>query len=122
MQDYKKLKVWEKSRELIKMIYGITANFPKEEQYGLINQIRRASVSIAANISEGCSRHSENDFVRFLEIALGSANEVECLLILACDLGFTPKEELQHPLNHIIEIKKMLSTLIKKIKTVNCKQ
>ncbi len=117
MQDYKKLKVWEKSRELIKMIYGITANFPKEEQYGLTNQMRRASISIAANISEGCSRFSKNDFVRFLEIALGSANEVECLLILACDLEFAPEEKLQHPLNHIIEIKKMLSTLIKKLKT-----
>ncbi len=116
MQDYKKLKVWEKSRELIKIIYRITTNFPKEEQYGLTNQMRRASVSIAANISEGCSRYSKNDFIRFLEIALGSANEVECLLILAYDLGFAPEEELHRSLNHIIEIKKMLSTLIKKLK------
>jgi four helix bundle protein len=70
MQDFKNLKVWQKSHELTLEIYKVTASFPKEELFGLTSQIRRASSSISANIAEGCGRQSDADFARFLQIAI----------------------------------------------------
>lgn len=88
MQNYKDLKVWEKSHLFTVKIYEITKSFPKEELYSLTNQIRRASSSIPANIAEGCGKNSNSDFANFLNIALGSANESEYFLILSKDLKY----------------------------------
>jgi four helix bundle protein len=87
MSDFKKLSVWQKSHLLTMDVYKATADFPKDEQYGLTSQIRRACSSIPANIAEGCGREGDVEFGRFLQIAMGSAYELEyhilCLTILA---------------------------------------
>lgn len=88
MRDFKKYDIWKLSHLLTLKIYEITKTFPKDEVYGLISQIRRASVSITTNISEGCGRDSDLEFNRFLTIALGSASEVEYLLLLSKDLNY----------------------------------
>lgn len=77
MQNYKELKVWEKSHQLVLEIYSITARFPKEEIFGVTSQIRRAATAIPANIAEGCGKKSQLDFANFLNISLGSANEID---------------------------------------------
>ncbi len=87
-KDFRNLKVWEKSHRLTLQMYKITRSFPKEELYGLTSQIRRASVSVPTNIAEGCGRGSDADFKRFLQIAFGSASEVEYLLLLSTDLQY----------------------------------
>jgi len=116
MKDFRNLKVWEKAHLLTLKIYKLTEQYPREELYGLTSQIRRASVSIPTNIAEGCVRSSDADFSRFLYIALGSTSELEYLILLSKDLKFI-KNELQVELNNEVnEIKKMLISMIKKIK------
>jgi four helix bundle protein len=88
MRDFKKYDIWQLSHELTLEIYKVTYLFPKDEKYGLISQIRRASSSIPTNISEGCGRNSDAEFNQFLSIALGSALETEYLLILSKDLAY----------------------------------
>lgn len=109
MHQFKELLIWKKSRFFCSEIYSATSNFPTEEKFGLTNQLRRASVSIPSNIAEGSSRHSNKDFSRFLEIAIGSAYEVETQLLIALDLGFiTPEKTLK--INTLLqEIIKMTS-------------
>ncbi len=115
MQDYRSLKVWEKAHQLVLDVYKATNNFPKEELFGLVSQIRRASVSIPTNIAEGTSRKSKKDFIRFLEIAFGSAKEVEYELFLSNDLKYFQTEVFTKLDNQIKEIKKMLIGLIQSI-------
>ncbi len=116
MKDFRKLKVWEKSHKITLEIYKMTKNFPKEELYGLTSQIRRASASIPANLSEGCGRGSDAELSRFTQIAMGSACELEYHLLLTYDLGLI-KFDIYISLNkELIEIKKMLSSLINKLK------
>ncbi len=85
-EDFKKLKVWGKAHELTLAVYMITRGFPREEVYGLSNQMRRAAASIGANIAEGCGRGSDAELKRFVQIARASANELEYHLLLARDL------------------------------------
>lgn len=116
MKDFRSLIVWKKSHQLTIEIYSITKNYPKSEIYGLTSQIRRASSSIPTNIAEGCGRGSEIDFARFLQIAMGSASETEYLLMLSKDLGYIDSDIYTKHLNEMQEIKKMLVSLIKKIR------
>ena len=116
MQDFKQLMVWEKAHQLTLNIYKVTALFPKEEIYGLTSQIKRASASIALNIAEGCGRGSDVDFKRFLIMSMGSANEVEYCLILARDINYICSETFEGLQTQIEEVKKMLSTFIRKLK------
>jgi four helix bundle protein len=116
MQNFRNLKVWQKSHYLTLEIYKVTESFPGSELYGLTSQIRRASASIPANIAEGCGRVSDAEFGRFLIIAMGSACELEYHLLLARDLTFLNDLEYQKLDKGTIEIKQMLSTLIKKLK------
>ncbi|MEK8179756.1 four helix bundle protein [Flavobacterium buctense] len=109
MHRYKELEIWKKSRLFCSQIYAITSKFPSDEKFGLTNQLRRASVSIPSNIAEGSSRSSNKDFSRFLEIAIGSAYEVETQLLIASDLGFVNTEELEIIANELNEIIKMIS-------------
>ena len=88
MRGYRSLIIWQKARELVREIYSITNDFPKEEAFGLISQIRRAVISIPSNIAEGYGRQYRSEYVRFLNIARGSCYEVETQLILCMDLGF----------------------------------
>ncbi len=109
MHQFKELLIWKKSRILCSEIYNATSNFPTEEKFGLTNQLRRASVSIPSNIAEGSSRHSNKDFSRFLEIAIGSAYEVETQLLIALDLGFITSENTLKINTLLQEIIKMTS-------------
>lgn len=117
MKNYKDLKVWEKSHQLSVAIYKTTMTFPKEEVYSLTSQIRRSCVSIAANIAEGCGRGSEADFARFLQISLGSANELEYYLLLCRDIGLLEAEDYDKLNNNAREVGKMLTSLILKVKS-----
>lgn len=94
MRNHKELKAFQLSDMLVLLIYRVTENFPKQEMFGLTNQLRRAAVSTVSNIVEGASRHSEADFLRFLDIAYGSACEVEYQVSLAFRLGYI--EESKH--------------------------
>lgn len=118
MQDYKKLQVWEKSHELVLGIYKVTKDFPKEELYGIISQIRRAAVSVPNNIAEG-SVKGNPEFKRFLLISLGSASEVDYLLYLSKDLGYISEEIFRNFDEKIQVVKKMLTALIQKIENNN---
>ena len=120
MQDFKKLQVWQKSHDLTLRMYELTSRFPREEMYGLTNQIRRACVSIPTNIAEGCGRGSSADFARFLHIAMGSANEAEYLILLARDLKYLDTDLFVGLMDTIIEVRKMLTSLLRRLKTVNC--
>mgnify|MGYP001588828889 CR=1 FL=1 len=117
MRNFKELKVWQKSHNLALSIYKATAIFPKEEVYGMTSQIRRACSSISANIAEGCGRGSEAEFAQFLQIAMGSASELESHLLLAHDLGFLKPDKYKQMESETTEIKRMLTVFIKKLRT-----
>lgn len=117
MQDFKKLQVWEKSHDLTLRLYEITVQFPRAEIYGITSQIRRACASIPTNIAEGCGRKSPADFARFLQIAMGSASETEYLILLAYNLKYLDVAQYTELTNITIEVKKMLTSLLKKLRT-----
>ena len=116
MQDFRNLKVWEKAHQLTIAVYQATINFPKDETYGLVSQMRRASSSIPMNISEGCGRGTDAEFRRFLQIAMGSASELEYQFILIHDLGILDTLKYETLTQEVIKIKQMLAMLIKKLK------
>jgi four helix bundle protein len=115
MRDFKKYDVWDLSHKLTLEIYRITSVFPKEELYGLTSQIRRASLSIPTNISEGCGRNSDKEFNQFLNIALGSALETEYLLILSKDLDYLQEDVFLNLESKINEIKSKIYNLKSKL-------
>lgn len=115
MSDYKQLRVWREARELSRSCYDVTRTFPAEERYGLQGQIRRAAVSIAANIAEGSERRSHRDFVRFLRIARGSASELECLVLLGGDVGMISTDRVAELEAHISRVRRMLAGLTSSI-------
>ena len=116
MRDFKKYQVWQKSHALTVAVYKATSSFPKEEVYGLTSQTRRASASIPANIAEGCGRGGEVEFARFLTIASGSACELEYHLLLCRDIGLLQSADYDRLDAEVCEVKKMLSTLVKKMR------
>lgn len=116
MKYFRTLKVWEKSHQFTLKIYSLSRNFPKDELFGLISQIRRASSSIAINIAEGCGRGSDADFARFLQISMGSASETEYLIMLCADLEYIPNDSKETLLLEVQELKMMLVSLIKTIR------
>jgi four helix bundle protein len=107
--------VWEKAHALTLASYRGTTDFPKQEIYGLVSQIRRCSASIAANIAEGCGKRGNPEFQRYLHIAAGSASELEYHFLLAKDLGFLSDEEYKKLDQSTVEVKRMLAGLIKKV-------
>ncbi|MGI0105729.1 four helix bundle protein [Salinimicrobium sp. WS361] len=115
MNYFKELKVWQKAIDLVTETYLKSANFPKEELYGLTSQIRRSAVSIPSNIAEGCGRKTNKDFANFLGIALGSVFEFETQLIICRNLKLIPEqdfEDLEKEVHHIQNmIIKLQSTL-----------
>lgn len=115
VQSYKDLIVWQKAIDMFEMIYQVTRNFPKEELYGLTNQLRRAAVSIPSNIAEGHARASTAEFVRFLSIARGSLAEVETHLLIARRLAYLSNDQLAPILSLQIEINKMTNGLMAKL-------
>ncbi|MFC2108593.1 four helix bundle protein [Candidatus Bipolaricaulota bacterium] len=116
MKDFRSVDVWKKSHELVLAVYKVSAGFPSSELYGLTSQVRRAASSIPANIAEGCGRGSDRDFARFLQIAMGSASELEYHLILARDLGFLDDVQQGALEQATTEVKRMLTGFMKKLK------
>jgi four helix bundle protein len=116
VQDFRNLKVWEKAHALTLDIYKASKSFPRDEVYGLTSQMRRASVSIGANIAEGACRRGDADFARFLQIAVGSASEVEYHLLLARDLTLLTPADYQRLSEEAIEVKRMLASLMQKLR------
>ena len=112
MKDFKELRVWQKAHALTLEIYQATRSFPRDEIYGLISQIRHAAVSVGANIAEGCGRRSDGELTRFLQIARGSASELEYHLLLARDLKLLANDAYQSFEKQLIEVQRMLTSLV----------
>lgn len=113
MRDFTQLSVWQKSHSLTLAIYSLTKDFPKEEIFGLTSQMRRSSYSIPTNIAEGCGRDTNPQFKNFLNIASGSATELQYQIILSRDLFYIDEITFEELFNQIIEIKKMLYSYMK---------
>ncbi|HXK35804.1 MAG TPA: four helix bundle protein [Candidatus Paceibacterota bacterium] len=113
MNSYKDLIVWQRSFELAKEIYRLTSKFPNSEVYGLTSQLRRASISIISNLAEGFSRKSWKENKQFLSIAFGSSSEIETQLLLAKELGFAPDNEFNRSEGLLLEVRKMLNTMLR---------
>ncbi len=116
MKTHKDLTVWNEAISLVTNIYKVTKSFPKDEQFGLTSQIRRASVSIASNIAEGAARTSKKEFKNFLSIALGSSSELETQVIISKNLNYINEKDMSYILNSISGIQKMIYGLIKSLK------
>ena len=117
MHNFKELKIWNLSRHFVKDVYLLTKQFPEDERFGLTQQVRRAAVSIPSNIAEGSGRGSDKEFSHFLDIANGSAFEVETQLILSLDLEYISQAEFD-PLNEKLQIiEKMIFNFNKSLKS-----
>lgn len=119
MQDYRKLVVWQHAHQFVLAVYAATATFPHDKRQGLTSQIRRAAVSVPANMAEGCGRETNAELRRYLYIAMGSASEVDYHLLLARDLGFLAPETYQQLSADLDSIRRMLNALIQKLTTNN---
>jgi four helix bundle protein len=115
VKDYKDLKVWQKGIEIADKVYSVTDDFPKSELYGLIAQMRKASVSISSNIAEGFVRHHGKEYKQFLYISLGSCAELDTQLIIANKRNYLTKEKLEELSEDINHESRMLASLIGKI-------
>ena len=115
MKDFRDLRVWEKAHLLTLDIYKLTTDFPREELYGLISQMRRCSVSVAANLAEGCGKRGSNEFQRYLQIASGSASELDYHLLLSRDLKFLSQSDYETLVKDLGELRRMLTSLIVKV-------
>ncbi len=113
IKSYRDLVVWQKAKELAVVIYKITKGFPKEEIFGITNQIRRAGVSISNNIAEGAGRQYKKDTLQFLFVSNGSLNEVENMLQIANALGFLTENETDEILKNTEEVRRLLKGFIK---------
>jgi four helix bundle protein len=115
MKDFRDLRVWHKAHLLVLASYRSTNDFPKQEVYGITSQIRRCAASIAANIAEGCGKRGNAEFKRYLNIAAGSASELEYYFLLARDLNFLEESNYQQLNSGVVEVKRMLASLTRKV-------
>ncbi len=122
MRDFRDLVVWERSHRLTLVLYRATDRFPKTEMFGLTSQIRRAAASVPTNLAEGCGRWGDGDMGRFVQIAMGSASEVDYLILLARDLEYLPANQYEAVSAELDEIRRMLTALYKRIRRVAEKQ
>lgn len=109
MHNFRELKIWQNSRDFVTEVYSFTVNFPDKEKYVLVSQINRSAISISSNIAEGSGRNASKDVQRFLDIAIGSAFELESQLIIANDPGYIFSEQLSSLTLKLQEIQKMIS-------------
>ncbi|MHC4932830.1 MAG: four helix bundle protein [Planctomycetota bacterium] len=112
MQDFRRLRVWRKAHQLALSVYRQSAGFPRDEEFGLRVQIRRAGSSVPTNLAEGCGRGSDADFARFVQMAMGSASELEYLVYLAMDLGYFDQAIGPSLLAAADDVKRMLAGLL----------
>jgi four helix bundle protein len=115
MKNFRDLNVWKKAHALALLVYHSTTAFPRQEMFGLTSQIRRCSVSIPSNIAEGCGRRGNGEFHRFLDIAMGSASELEYQLLLAHELGLLETDNYKRLSGANLEVKRMLASLLRKV-------
>lgn len=116
MKDFRELTVWQDSHKLTLAIYEITKSFPKEELFILTSQMRRSASSIPTNIAEGCGRGTNKEFAQFLQIAMGSAYEIDYQLILGKDLSYLQNEKYLQLSEEVDKIKRKLGSLLKKVR------
>jgi len=117
MRNFKELRVWDEAHKLTLQLYQDTEDFPRKEMFGLTSQIRRAAASIGANLAEGCGRQSEGEFSRFIQIAMGSASELEYHLLLSRDLEFLTKSAYERAQTQLTRVRKMLSSLLQTVQS-----
>jgi four helix bundle protein len=117
MHNYKELEIWKASLAICTPIYRLTKSFPDDEKFGLVSQIRRATVTVPSNIAEGSSRNSDKDFVRFLEYSLGSCREIETQILIAKDLEYANSESVAIILKELYRIMVMINNFIKKLRS-----
>ena len=115
MRNYRDLQVWSKAHNLTLELYQVSRQFPREEIYGITSQLRRAAVSIGANLAEGCGRRTSTELARFVRIALGSASELDYHLLLSRDPGFMAADEFASASAALIEVRKMLTSFLNSV-------
>ena len=113
MRNFRELEVWKDARKLVKEIYVLTEQLPETEKFGLTSQMQRCVVSITANIAEGCAKYSQKEFVRFLQIGLGSSYELETHLIICADLQFIRSTSSTQTIEKVQLLQRRLASLIK---------
>jgi four helix bundle protein len=118
MKSFKELQVWQKAHGMTLNVYRVTREFPKDEMYGLTSQLRRSAASVGANIAEGCGRRSDGEMCRFLQIARGSASEIEYHLLLARDLRYLAERDFQELSKQADEVQRMLTALMQRFRPV----
>lgn len=119
MQTYRDLLVWQRGIQLVRAIYKLTERFPKSEMFGIVSQMRRAAVSIPANIAEGSVRKHRAEFLQFLRIAFGSGAELETFLVLTKELEFAKDADIRSASDHLNEVMRMLNGLMSSLATRN---
>jgi four helix bundle protein len=118
-KQYTELDVWTKSRNLANKIYEITKGFPKEEMFGLANQMRRAAVSVPSNIAEGCGRQYSKDAIQFFFVARGSLYELETQLYIASDQDYISPDEMAKCIEEVIKCKQLINGFVSYYKSLN---
>ena len=119
MHNYRELKIWQRSMDFVVKIYEISANFPKEERYGLMSQLRRCAVSVPSNISEGAGRGTNKQFRRFLEFSMGSINEAQTQIELAHRVNYISNEIYNSLADEALQIYKMILAFYNSLKDEN---
>jgi len=115
MRNYRDLQVWTKAHHLTLELYRVSRSFTREELYGVTSQLRRAAVSIGANLAEGCGRRSSAELARFVRIAMGSASELDYHLLLSRDLGLMNVDDFTRAANELTEVRKMLTSFLSSV-------
>jgi four helix bundle protein len=115
MRNYRDLQVWSKAHALILDLYHVSKDFPREEIYGLTNQLRRAASSIGLNLAEGCGRQRSSELAYFVRIAMGSASELDYQLLLCHDLGYLGNDDFRRTTSKLTEVRKMLTSFLSKV-------
>jgi four helix bundle protein len=115
MRNYRDLQVWSKAHNLTLELYRISLRFPRDEIYGITSQLRRAAVSIGANLAEGCGRRGSAELARFVRVALGSASELDYHLLLSRDLGFMTSDDFSTASVKLTEVRKMLTSFLQSV-------
>ena len=116
MKDFRETLVWQSSHVFAVEVYRLTKSFPQEELFGLTSQMRRAAASVPANIAEGCGRDGDAELKRFMNIALGSACELDYFVLLARELGYLAPKDANVAATEVLEIRRMLGSFIKRLK------
>lgn len=115
VENYKHLIAWQRAMDLVEEVYRLTARYPSDERFGLISQTRRAAVSIPSNVAEGYARRTRGDYVHFLHMSRGSANEVETQLLLATRLGFVTANQARRAMDLTLEVQRIMKGLVKSL-------